>query len=255
MNHIMSLNLMRVLIILIYCGFLKFSFAQKTAANVNLDTLQLFDESRQRAIPIAVYKPITPQKKYDLVIFSHGYGANYSKNYLAYSYITSYLASNGYYVVSIQHELKNDSLLPASGIPQIVRRPIWERGVENIRFVLNEMNGQIEINKVILIGHSNGGDMSVLYPQIYPNTVQTIITLDHLRMAIPKEEDLKIVSLRSSNLSADEGVLPNEKELEMYPIEIIQLKNIKHNDMNDFSKRKYKKTIQKIILDCLQSNN
>jgi predicted dienelactone hydrolase len=62
------------------------------------DTLTLFDPSRGRKIPVAVYK--TTVKHPRLVIFSHGYGMNRGD---------SYLASKGYFVVSIQHELPTDS--------------------------------------------------------------------------------------------------------------------------------------------------
>jgi hypothetical protein len=103
---------------------------KKVSSNKNytykLDTLTLFDESRKREIPIAVYKPKIDNPK--IVIFSHGYGQNKGGDYLTYSYLTEYLASKGYYVVSIQHELATDSLIDIKGIPQIVRRPFWERG-------------------------------------------------------------------------------------------------------------------------------
>jgi predicted dienelactone hydrolase len=74
-----------------------------------------------------------------LSLFSHGYGQNKGGDYLAYSYLSEVLASKGFFVVSIQHELATDSLLPLTGNPQIVRRPFWERGAENILFVINEL--------------------------------------------------------------------------------------------------------------------
>ncbi|MBC8112109.1 MAG: alpha/beta hydrolase, partial [Verrucomicrobia bacterium] len=127
------------------------------------DTLTLFDRLRNRKIPIAIYKPKVDNP--EIVIFSHGYGQNKGGNYLAYSYLTEYLASKGYFVVSIQHELPTDSLMPTTGIPQIVRRPFWERGTNNILFLINELkksNPTLDFKHLTLIGHSNGGDMSML---------------------------------------------------------------------------------------------
>ncbi len=106
---------------------------------VKLDTTKLFDEARQREVPIAIYKPETDKKidRQKVILFSHGYGQNKGGDNLAYSYLTEYLASKGYFVVSIQHELSKDSLIPVTGIVQIVRRPFWERGADNIFFVIN----------------------------------------------------------------------------------------------------------------------
>jgi predicted dienelactone hydrolase len=69
----------------------------------SLDTLKLYDQSRQREIPIAVYKPTTKVPgKQKIVIFSHGYGQNKGGDYLAYLYLTEFLAKKGFFVVSIQ---------------------------------------------------------------------------------------------------------------------------------------------------------
>lgn len=72
-----------------------------------LDTLTLFDQNRNRAIPIAIYQPKNLHKSNKIpIIFSHGYGENNGKDYLnAYTYLTEFLASKGYFVISIQHEL------------------------------------------------------------------------------------------------------------------------------------------------------
>ncbi|MBK7227195.1 MAG: hypothetical protein IPH96_17950 [Saprospiraceae bacterium] len=87
---------------------------------------------------------------------------------MAYTYLTEYLAAKGFFVVSIQHELATDSLLPLKGNPQIVRRPFWARGADNILFVINELkrtNPDLDFNHISLIGHSNGGDMTALFPR------------------------------------------------------------------------------------------
>jgi predicted esterase len=43
------------------------------------------------------------------------------------------------------------------------RKPTWERGVQNILFTIAELKKNkpnLNLEKVILIGHSNGGDIS-----------------------------------------------------------------------------------------------
>ena len=168
------------------------SVENKSHYKFSFDTLKIYDQSRQREIPIAIYKPTSEvTEKQKIVIFSHGYGQNKGGDYLAYSYLTEFLATKGFLVVSIQHELSTDSLLPLTGNPQIVRRPVWERGADNILFVINELkktNPDLDFKHITLIGHSNGGDMTALFPQKYPNIVEKIITLDNRRMALPKSK-------------------------------------------------------------------
>lgn len=228
------------------------SVEDKSLFEFSLDTLKLYNKSRQREIPVAIYKPKTASTaKQKVVIFSHGYGQNKGGDYLAYSYLTEFLATKGFFVVSIQHELATDSLLPLTGNPQIVRRPFWERGADNILFVINELkriNSDLDFKHITLVGHSNGGDMTALFPQKYPNIVKKIITLDNRRMALAKSKKVKVYSLRSSDQPADEGVLPTEKETKKYKMKIVKLAYITHNEMDDNASDEQRKEIQKYIL-------
>lgn len=226
--------------------------AKAQTSTYHLDTLTVFDSSRSRAIPLAYYQPEV--KKPKIVIFSHGYGQNKGGDYLAYSYLTTYLACKGYFVASIQHELTTDSLIPSTGIPQIVRRPFWERGVENIRFVMEELrktNPDLDFEHITLIGHSNGGDMTALFAQKYPNLVHKIITLDNRRVALPRMSDPKVYSLRSNDQPADEGVLPTDLEQKKLKITVIKLQNTGHNQMDDHANEKQQIEIRKYILGFL----
>ncbi|ATL49626.1 alpha/beta hydrolase [Chitinophaga caeni] len=228
--------------------------AKSQTHTLGLDTLTLFDQSRSREIPVAFYKPHIDSPK--IVIFSHGYGQNEGGNYLYYSYLTTYLAAKGYFVVSIQHELPTDSLIPSTGIPQIVRRPFWERGVDNILFVINELkksNPELDFKHITLIGHSNGADMCALFPQKYPGIVDKIITLDNRRMPLPRTIEPKVYSLRSTDQPADEGVLPTEEEQKKYGITIIKLPNTIHNDMDDHANKRQRKEIRDFIMTFLNN--
>lgn len=236
-------------------GFLTGYTALGNSPAARPDTLKLYDQNRQRVIPIAIYKP-TPDKtrKQKVVIFSHGYGQNKGGDYLAYSYLTEFLASKGFFVVSIQHELATDSLLPSTGNPQVVRRPFWERGADNVFFVINELkktNPELDYGQITLIGHSNGGDMTALFPLKYPTVAEKIITLDNRRMALPKTKNLSVYSLRSSDQPADEGVLPTEKEAQKFRMKIIKLAHTTHNQMDDNANDEQRKEIQNYVLTFL----
>lgn len=217
-----------------------------------LDTFTLFDQARNRAIPVALYKPRVDSPR--IIIFSHGYGQNRGGDYLHYSYLTAYLAAKGYFVVSIQHELPTDSLIPP-GIPKIVRLPFWERGADNILFTITELkksNPNLDFKQIVLIGHSNGADMSAFFPGKYPGVVSKIITLDNRRMALPRTINPKVYSLRSSDQPADDGVLPTDEEKERYGMTIIKLPNTIHNDMDDRANNRQRKEIRGYIMMFLK---
>ncbi|MFZ4456187.1 MAG: alpha/beta hydrolase family protein [Bacteroidales bacterium] len=238
------------------CSTFKTQIGKDLNVSVSLDTLKLYDQSRHREIPIAIYqtKSIKRPKSQRVIIFSHGYGQNKGGDYLAYSYLTDYLASKGFFVASIQHELFTDTLLPLTGNLQIERRPFWERGTDNILFVINELkktNPELDFKHITLIGHSNGGDMTTLFPLKYPNIVAKIITLDNRRMALPRTRNPKICTLRSSDQPADEGVLPTDEEIKKFGIKIIKLPNTTHNEMDDNANNEQRKEIQNYLMKFL----
>lgn len=204
---------------------------------IKIDTTNLYDFSRSRIIPVAFYSRDTDKniKNQKVVIFSHGYGENKGGDYLIYSYLTENLASKGYFVVSIQHELPTDELLSMEGDLQITRKSNWERGVDNIHFVLGElkkMHPQLDYNHLTLIGHSNGGDMTVLFAHKYPDLVFRIISMDNRRMPLPRSSNPKIFTLRSNDYPADEGVLPTVRGQRRYGI-TVQFVPVNHGNMDD----------------------
>ncbi|WP_281635590.1 alpha/beta hydrolase family protein [Flavobacterium marginilacus] len=221
---------------------------QNKTFEVVLDSIDLFDTSRDRKVPVMIYKPKSDPKieKQKIIIFSHGYYQNKGNSNTKYSYLTNFIASKGYFVASIQHELPTDSLIPKTGIPQIVRMPFWKSGADNIMFVINELkksNPNLDFKHITLIGHSNGADMTALFPQKYPNIVDKIIAMDNRRMALPRTNHPKVYSLRSSDLTADEGVLPTAEEQKKFGIKIIKLPNTIHNDMDDRANKEQRKEI------------
>lgn len=222
-----------------------------------LDTLTYIDQSRNRKIPVAIYQPKNKKQLNNIpIIFSHGYGENKGGDYLyAYTYLTEFLVSKGYFVVSIQHELPTDELLAMTGNIKETRKPNWERGAQNIYFVLQEIKKnypQLQYNELSLIGHSNGGDMTVLFTHKYPELANKIISMDNRRMELPRTAKPRIYSLRSNDYPADENVLPTDAEAKKYNI-VIEFTDINHSNMDNDANAKERKYLTEKILDYLKN--
>lgn len=195
-------------------------------------------------MPVAVYLPAVTSHA-PVIVFSHGYGLSDT----SYSYLTGYLAEQGYFVASVQQDLPTDSAIPNTGIPQVVRRPFWERGADNILFVIGELQKrypELDYKRIALIGHSNGGDMTALFPVKYPGVVERIITLDNRRMALPRMKG--VYSLRSSDQVADEGVLPDSVTQGKFGMKIIKMADMPHNDMDDHANERQREEIRKWVM-------
>lgn len=193
------------------------------------------DNDRGRDIPVAIYRPESGSTGLPIAVFSHGYGENQPDSYLAYAYLLEALAAKGWFVVSIQHELPTDDLLNFNGPARVARMPNWERGAANIHFVLGELqraHPELDHGLIALLGHSNGGDMSVLYSHQHPERIQQVITLDHRRMPILRASKPRSSTLRSSDQPADPEVLPTEAEAEQHGIRVILLQDTPHNNMD-----------------------
>ncbi|MDP1723499.1 MAG: alpha/beta fold hydrolase [Alphaproteobacteria bacterium] len=205
---------------------------------------ELADMSRKRHIPIQL-SYVGNNPKSHVILLNHGYGVTYKD----YQFIANHLAKLGFFVVSIQHDLKTDSKIPRTGNIFQRRMPMWERGVQNINFVLDELkriNPNLNFDKVTLIGHSNGGDISMMFADLYPQKIAKVISIDSLRYPMPVKHHLPILSLRATDTKADEGVLP------LTGAKIVEIKNAKHNDMYDAATDEVKKDILNEISDFLK---
>lgn len=210
--------------------------------------LDLLDQSRNRSIPIEIYKN-TESKTTDLpvIIINHGYTVQNTE----YTFLAHALAKQGYLVVSIQHDLKNDAPLPKTGDLFEKRRPFWERGVQNILFTISELKKiepHVKLDKVILIGHSNGGDMSMMFTEQHPELVSKVISLDSLRYPFPTKDHVPIFSIRANDTQADKGVLPESGA------SLIILKDTKHIDLCDRGSKETKEKIVDFITKFLNGN-
>lgn len=174
-------------------------------------------------------------------------------DYKLYTKINRYLANLGYFVISIQHELPTDLMLSMSGNLYQTRLPNWMRGVENIRFIMEkfkQLKPHLNWKNVNLIGHSNGGDMTMLFAHMYPTSLKRAISLDNLRQPLPRYKSPKIFSVRSSDCFADEGVIPTIGEQKLFDIKIINTA-IPHGRMDDKGSFKESQNLNALLLEIL----
>ena len=124
---------------------------------------------------------------------------------------------------------------------------------DNILYVLNELKKtkpQLDYKHLILIGHSNGGDMAALFSNQHPNLVYKLITMDNRRMFLPRTSIPKVYTLRSNDYPADEGVLPGEEEQKKYQM-TVQATSINHSHMDNKGNEEEKKILNNFILKYL----
>ncbi|WP_417427643.1 serine aminopeptidase domain-containing protein [Kiloniella sp.] len=234
-----------------YLAFTSLVVATTTAsAQVNLHPTEVIDAQRNRTIPVMLYQNPQQQDKTKLAVISHGYGGQYT----AYSFVAEHLANQGFIVASIQHALPGDPPLVIEGDPKVTRRPNWQSGVDDIRAVVASFQSKGIVQPeamTVLVGHSNGGDTTMLYATEFPEAVQIAFTLDHRRMPVPRTSSPRICSLRSSDYEADQGVFPTVENQEALGMMIWKAKAIQHNDMWDGATDSQKSSMLKVLNTCL----
>lgn len=223
---------------------------------INRDTTTWLDAKRNRVIPLAFYtrlnsgKPVDTAAKQRPVVINTGYQGKSTD----YSYIAKKLADEGFFVVTIQHDLSADNPIPITGNIQQSRLPFWDTGVESILFVIKKMKQsypKLDYKHLNLIGHSNGGDMVMLLASRYPEVAYRIISLDNRRVAFPRAAYPKLLSIRSSDQVADAGVIPSEQEQQRFGMKLVKVET-EHNDMGGMGNEKQLQEINKYILDFLK---
>jgi hypothetical protein len=216
------------------------------------ETLSLFDASRQRPISVDLAVRRDYETKADngfwklpVAIISNG---NTVKN-TEYSFLANALAARGYLVASIQQDLPSDPpLMTKVGLPYVGRRGIYMRCEANILFVLGELQKRqpnADYDHLTLVGHSNGGDVSMYVAKQHPELVSKVITLDNLRVPFVLSDKMKILSFRSKdpNFKTDPGVLPTPKDAHADGIDIVNPGAL-HTQLSDRGPDSLKERIQ-----------
>ena len=130
-------------------------------------------------------------------------------------------------MISIQHNLPSDVSGPTPDEFIVTKSPNWETGVANIQYLIESLPKQypkVKIKSITLIGHSNGGDVSMLYASRYPKKLSKVISLDNRRIPLPLEKRPTICSIRSSDKKVHEDLLPNQEAIKKYKMRIVYLK-------------------------------
>ncbi len=205
-----------------------------------------YDEQRRREIPAIIYSSSEDGAGSRVTIISGGYGIAADE----YAFIAAELVAKGFLVLSLRHELPGDAPLPVEGDLAKARRPDWERGVANIRFMLSAVKRdypKLDLGRTVLVGHSNGGDISALFAALFPSEVSAVITMDHRRMPVPRVKQPRILSIRADEFEADAGVLPNDEEARMLGIRVVRLVHTKHIGLSERGDDETKKAVVRLI--------
>lgn len=119
------------------------------------------------------------------------------------------------------------------------RKHLYERGQENIIFVIKELKQKfpkLNFDNFIIAGHSNGGDIGKFFANNHPKNVSHVIALDSRRCIIT--EGKKILIFEANDTTTDLGVIPDQ-DMEGNPKRsnlewiIIKPKNAKHISYSD----------------------
>jgi hypothetical protein len=183
-----------------------------------------------------------------VAILNHGNTVKFTE----YSFLANMLAMRGYMVVSVQHDLEADGpMVTKVGEEYVGRRPHYNRGIANIMFAIDELKKiqpNADYHHLTLVGHSNGGDISMYFATRHPNLVKKVVTLDNLRVPFITDGKFKILSFRSTDpvFKADPGVVPDDAMCQKAGITVVKTP-YQHNQLSDRGPDQVKTTIESIV--------
>ena len=220
------------------------------------ETITFNDPARDNR-PVAVDIAVRRDKEYQanagmitlpVAILNHG---NTVKN-TEYSFLANVFAMRGYLAISPQHDLPTDPpMVTKVGELYVGRLPQIQRGIANIRFAVDEMKkvqANADFDRLTIVGHSMGGDISMYFAKMYPEQIKKVVTLDNLRVPFMTDGKFKILSFRSKDpvFKADPGVIPADEVCEKSGITVVQT-GFQHNDMRDTGSENAKSSIQSML--------
>ena len=220
------------------------------------ETLTFHDPARDNrpvAVDVAIRRDKEMQANADMIklpvaILNHGNTVKFTE----YSFLANIFAARGYMAVSIQHDLPTDApMVTKVGELYVGRLPQIQRGVANIRFAVDEMKKvqpNADYDRLTMVGHSMGGDISMYFAKMYPDHIKKVVTLDNLRVPFTTDGNFKILSFRSKDtqFKPDPGVVPDAEECERAGITVVDT-GFQHNDMRDTGPDRAKTSIQTML--------
>ena len=217
------------------------------------ETLMFKDPTRDER-PVAVDVAVRFDKemqadagmiKLPVAILNHGNTVKFTE----YSFLANVFAARGYLTVSIQNDLPSDGpMVTKVGEEYVGRRMQYNRGVFNIMYAIDELKKlypNANYRALTLIGHSNGGDISMFFAKQHPDLVKKVVTLDNLRVPFITDSKIKILSFRSRDpvFKADPGVVPDDETCARLGIKVVRTQ-FHHNDLSDRGPDSAKSSIQ-----------
>lgn len=243
-----------LLIILAFALVVTGAYFSASKWAIRHETFHLYDAARNRPIDVSIavrrdseMKANAGMSKLPVAIINHGNTVKFTE----YSFLANLLAAKGYLAVSIQHDLSSDApLMTKNGELYVGRQPVYDRGVSNIMFVIDalaKIQPHADYDQLTMIGHSNGGDISLYFAKMHPEQVKRIVTLDNLRVPLALS-GFKILSFRSKdpNFVADPGVVPSDDICRKSGITVVNTE-FQHTDMTDHGPEKMKTAIESTL--------
>src|ERR1700704_6475756 len=220
------------------------------------ETISFYDPARDNrlvAVDIAVRYDKEMQADAGMItlpvtIVNHGNTVKHTE----YSFLANAFAARGYLVVSPQHDLPTDPpMVTKADEIYVGRLPQIQRGIANIHFAISEMKKlqpNADYEKVTMVGHSMGGDITMYFAKEYPDEIKKVVTLDNLRVPFLTDGKFKILSFRSkdSQFKPDPGVVPDAEQCEKAGITVVDT-GFQHNEMRDTGPDTAKTSIQAML--------
>ena len=245
-----------IIILLSICVVATLAYVTASKWAIRHKTLTFFDPLRTDRpvdVDIAVRRDREMEATAEMftlpvAILNHGNTVKYTE----YSFLANLLAMRGYMVVSIRHDLESDGpMVTQVGEEYVGRLPQYNRGIANIRFVIDEMKKHqpdADYSHLTMVGHSNGGDISMYFAKRHPDLIKRVVTLDNLRVPFITDGRFKILSFRSKDsvFKPDPGVVPDDEICEKAGITVVQTP-FQHNQLSDRGPDHVKTTIRSIL--------
>ena len=244
-----------ILILLGFVAVLGVAYFSASKWAIRHETISFFDATRNRPVDVDIavrrdkeMTALAGMTKLPVAIVNHGNTVRFTE----YSFLANVLAARGYLAISIQHDLASDApLVTKVGELYVGRLPVYERGVANIEFAVDKMKAiqpNADYDHLTMVGHSNGGDISMYFAKVHPEQVKKIVTLDNLRVPFLTDGKFKILSFRSKDprFKPDPGVVPDNDICEQAGITVVDT-GFQHTDMTDHGPDDVKVSIQGVL--------
>ena len=244
-----------ILILLGFVAVLGVAYFSASKWAIRHETISFFDAARNRPVDVDIavrrdkeMTALAGMTTLPVAIVNHGNTVRFTE----YSFLANVLAARGYLAISIQHDLASDApLVTKVGELYVGRLPVYERGIANISFAVEKMKKiqpNADYDHLTMVGHSNGGDISMYFAKMHPEQVKKVVTLDNLRVPFLTDGKFKILSFRSQDpvFKADPGVVPDNDTCEQAGITVVNT-GFQHTDMSDRGPDDVKVSIQGVL--------